>query len=425
MGFNATWSMAVGGMVGGGIFTVLGVIIALAGSLAWLSFLLGGIIAFCTGYSYTSLSTKFQSGGGAFDFLRQAKLADFAGGLSWVLIMGYALTISVYGYTFGHYLNAVVGAGSWLPKVAAATLIVTLVGVNLLGVGQAAWLEIVTVWGKLAVLLGLAAWGLVKFNPANIAYPEASPNGIPGALIGAAAIFMAYEGFQLLTYDYADIRDADRTLPRATLSAIVAVIVIYIMVTLGAASLVGAGQLVAQKEIALAAAGQAAFGTAGLVLVSIAAVFSTASAINATLFATARLARRVATDGELPAFFCHLNARRMPDRSLIVLGLAGAGLAVVGNLSNLVEAASLVFLFTFVIVNVAAYREHVQRLWLPAIGAVLGTMAFIGLVIRLAMTQPLALVAIGGISAFAVGGQLVKRSRRRRGIQDTGCDEDS
>jgi amino acid transporter len=117
MGFNATWSMAVGGMVGGGIFTVLGVIIALAGGLAWLSFLLGGVIAFCTGYSYTALSTKFQRGGGAFDFLRQAKLADFAGGLSWVLIMGYALTISVYGYTFGHYLNAVVGAERGSPRL--------------------------------------------------------------------------------------------------------------------------------------------------------------------------------------------------------------------------------------------------------------------------------------------------------------------
>ena len=89
------------------------------------------------------------------------------------------------------------------------------------------------------------------------------------------------------------------------------------------------------------------------------------------------------------------------------------------------EAASLVFLFTFVTVNVAAYREHVPRLWLPAMGAILGTMAFIGLVARLAVTQPFSLVAIAGISAFAVAGQFIKRSRRRRGIEVMGCDEDS
>lgn len=52
MGLNATWSMAVGGMVGGGIFSVLGVVVMLAGSWAWLSFILAGLIALATGYSY-------------------------------------------------------------------------------------------------------------------------------------------------------------------------------------------------------------------------------------------------------------------------------------------------------------------------------------------------------------------------------------
>ncbi len=82
------------------------------------------------------------------------------------------------------------------------------------------------------------------------------------------------------------------------------------------------------------------------------------------------------------------------------------------------------FLFTFVVVNVAAYREHVPRRWLPSIGAILGTLAFIALVVRLAATQPLSLIAITGIIAFAVGGRLVKRSRQRRGIMATGCNED-
>ena len=51
MGFNATWSMAVGGMVGGGIFSVLGVVLQVAGSWAWLSFVLAGLIALATGRS--------------------------------------------------------------------------------------------------------------------------------------------------------------------------------------------------------------------------------------------------------------------------------------------------------------------------------------------------------------------------------------
>ena len=367
------------------------------------------MIALCTGHSYAGLSTKFQEAGGAFEFLRRAKFSEFAGGLSWVLILGYILTISVYGFTFGHYLNAVIGLGPWVPRIAAVAIIAFLVWINLLGVSDAAWLEIVTVWGKLAVLLGLAAFGLLHYN---VAYPQASPGGLAGGLVGGAAVFMAYEGFQLLTYDYDDIRNADRTLPLATQTAILAVILVYIVVSLGAASIVGASQLVAYQEVALAAAGQAAFGTVGKVLVSIAAVFSSASAINATLFATARLGVRVANDGELPAPLAHQNAHGMPDRAVILLGIGGAALAAAGTLSVLVEAASLTFLFTFVTVNGIAAFERIPHSWIAWAGVALGSAALVGLVVRMAATDLPALLVVCFVVALAIAGRVARHFLR-------------
>ncbi len=71
MSFNATWSMAVGGMVGGGIFSVLGVIISIAGQWAWLSFVLAGLIALISAHSYSQLSLKYRKSGGAFTFLNE------------------------------------------------------------------------------------------------------------------------------------------------------------------------------------------------------------------------------------------------------------------------------------------------------------------------------------------------------------------
>ena len=87
MNFNATWSMAVGGMVGGGIFSVLGVIIGTAGQWAWLSFLIAGVIALISAHSYSQLSIKYSEGGGAFTYLRQIDHKGFAGSLSWILIL--------------------------------------------------------------------------------------------------------------------------------------------------------------------------------------------------------------------------------------------------------------------------------------------------------------------------------------------------
>lgn len=78
MNFNATWFMAVGGMVGGGIFSVLGVIIESTGQWAWLSFLLAGLIALISAHSYSQLALKYNEGGGAFTFLRKISYAGFA-----------------------------------------------------------------------------------------------------------------------------------------------------------------------------------------------------------------------------------------------------------------------------------------------------------------------------------------------------------
>ena len=213
---------------------------------------------------------------------------------------------------------------------------------------------------------------------------------------------MAYEGFQLLTYDYDDIRDPDQTLPRVVLSSIVVVIGVYVVVALGVTMLVGAGGVVEQQEVALAVAGQAAAGTLGLVVVTVAAAFSTGSAINSTLFATARLASEVARDGELPEAAAHTNEAGVPDRAVITLGALAAALAAVGTLSTLVEAASLAFLFTFATVCGLAFRERAGSRVLTGLGAVAASGATVALVVRLVRVDPWALAALGALVGVAV-----------------------
>lgn len=369
MGFNATWSMAVGGMVGGGIFSVLGVVVNTAGQWAWLSFILAGLIALIAAYSYCRLTLLYQKGGGAFVFLNEINHKGMATSLAWLLVLGYTLTISVYAYTFGHYVAHVFNWGGWLPKILAAAVIAALALVNLKGVGDASRLEIITVWGKLLVLVGLALLGLVHWSPAQLT-AGVDVRSWPTALVGAATIFMAYEGFQLLTYDYNDIQNPQTTLFKATLSAVVAVIAVYVVVTLGATMLVGAGTLVAKKEIALAIAGQQAMGTMGLVVVVIAAAFSTSSAINATLFSTARFIKSLAAQEALPAVLRKENEAHVPY--LAVLGIAALAvlLEAVGSLTSLVDVASLIFLFMFGTVSFLAFLQRVKFRLLCLLGAI-------------------------------------------------------
>jgi amino acid transporter len=401
LGFQATWSMAVGGMVGGGIFSTLGVVIGIAGQWAWLSFLIAGMVALASGYSYSKLADKYGEGGGAFTFLRKIHKDGFAGSLSWVLILGYILTNSVYAYTFGTYLAHVFDLGAWFPRAAALSILGLFVGLNLRGVGESSMTEIFLVWFKLIVLIGLACFGLFKWSPDQLSagIPDA---GISAAIFGAAAVFMAYEGFQLLAYDYDEIDNPKKTLPRALISAILVVIVIYIIVALGVAMLIGADKVVANDEVALAIAGKQALGTTGLIIVTIAAAFSTGSAINSTLFATARLGKTVADHDELPKSFAHVNSSGIPNRAIIGLGSVSAIFAIFGNLSSLVEAASLTFLFTFTTVNFLAWKAKAGHRFMTASGAIMAAAATIALTIRLAKEQPWSLAAIIATILIAV-----------------------
>ncbi len=401
LSFQATWSMAVGGMVGGGIFSTLGVVIGIAGQWAWLSFLLAGLVALASGYSYSKLADKYGEGGGAFTFLRKIHKDGFAGSLSWVLILGYILTNSVYAYTFGTYLAHVFDFGSWFPRAAALSILGLFVGLNLKGVGESSGAEIFLVWFKLIVLIGLACFGLFQWNPGQLSagIPDA---GISAAIFGAAAVFMAYEGFQLLAYDYDDIDNPKKNLPRALIAAILGVIVVYIVVALGVAMLIGAGNVVANDEVSLAIAGKQALGTTGLVIVTIAAAFSTGSAINSTLFATARLGKIVADHDELPKSLAHTNDNGIPNRAVIGLGICSAVFAVFGNLSSLVEAASLTFLFTFATVNFLAWKEKAGHRFLTGTGAIMAAAATISLTVRLVEKQPWSLAAIAGTTLIAV-----------------------
>ncbi|MAS87256.1 MAG: amino acid permease [Micavibrio sp.] len=380
MGFNATWSMAVGGMVGGGIFATLGLVIELAGAYAWLAYLVGGIAALITGVSYQSLARRFEEGGGVYTFLREVKQKTLAVDMAWLLMVSYILTISVYAFTFGHYMEYLLGFGQGIiARIAAAVIIISLTAINLRGVSSAAWVEIVAVWFKCLILAGLSLIGLWHFNPDVLAYTEVQYAPIFGVGIGAAVVFMAYEGFQLLAYDYEDINEPKRTLPLAITTAIVFVIVLYIIITLGTAALVGTEVIVQDKEIALAKAGQAAMGVAGMIIVSLAAVMSTASAINSTLFATARLAKHVAEKKDMPAFFAKENKHNVPNHSLVLLGGIALFFAIIGDLGQLVEGASLLFLIIFTIVNTIAARHTDHYRTLKWAGAVLcGSLAACG-----------------------------------------------
>jgi amino acid transporter len=382
LGLLAVWAIAVGGMVGGGIFSTLGVVISSAGHWAALSFVAGGLIAYATGHSLAALTVKSDAAGGIYTFLRDEGATRVARASAWILLAGYVLTCAVYAYTFGAYLGHALGGPDWMPKAMAAGAIIALTALNLRGAGQAAGVEIAIVAVKLAILAALAIFGLSQFEADRLSI--AQQPGWLGVIVGAASVFMAYEGFELLAYDYEEMEDRKRTITHVMPLAIGSAALIYVLVALAVPMLTGTKAVIENGEVALAMAGKAALGTPGLIAVTIAAALSTASAINATLFSSARLAREVAQDGALPGALARQNGSGAPWLSVLSIAVLALVLALIGGLDGLVSAASIVFLIVFATLNALAWKQDVGRRLITIPGTVLGFAALGVLALHLA-----------------------------------------
>lgn len=347
--------MAVGGMIGGGMFATLGLMLDVAGPAAWISFVLAGAAAFATAQSYAALTAEIGQGGGIFRFLVARGRTRLALFVVATLIAAYTLSIAVYAYTFGAYIAAVFPAAPWLVRALAGGSILAVLALNLAGATQASLAEILAVCIKLVSLYAIALVGLVDFASGPFV-PRRIDLDLAGAvLLGAATVFMAFQGFQLLTYDREDLQKPEINLARAFRWGIATTTLTYILVTLAAVLLVGVETIIEDQETALNTIGRAAFGEPGLYLMVGVAGLATVTAINATLFATARLARLAARE---------IGLGRSDGRDaglglspfLIALALAALALSLFGGVQELIRCASFLFLLVFAAVNLLALR---------------------------------------------------------------------
>ena len=406
--------MAIGGMIGGGIFSVLGVTIDLAGHLAFAAFLLGGVIAGLTAHAYAGLALRAGRAGGPFIYLRDEGHTRAAAWVAWLLIVGYVFALAVYAFTFGHYLANVVGAPVVVARLAGIGVMGLFVAVNLRGVATSGRTEDVIVLTKLAVLAGISLIGVSMFSPTRLA--PLDNQGLLGVFLGAAVIFVAYEGFELLPYDYDDIAEPRRTLPRALYVSLAVVVFVYVAVTIASQMLLADQAIIDRKEVAFAVVGKKALGGFGLWAATVGAAFSTSSAINATLFSTARLVRDVSAAGELPARLGR-EQRGLPAGAVLWIATLGAAFSLLPGITEIVSFGSLTFLLVFGLVNLLHARHTATPgldRGLAYLGAAACTAAAGGLLYYLGRSDRPALALIGACAVvIGVARAAFVGSRRR------------
>ena len=389
IGLKEAISIGIGGMVGGGIFAVLGLAVALAQGGTPLSFLFAGLIALITSYSYVKLSLKYPDRGGTVKFVNQGfGIGLFSGGINNLLWISYIIMLALYASAFGSYapnLFEITSDKVIDTHIYATAIILLATGINYYSIAVVGKIESYAVIIKLIILLSFVGFGLYGLF-GNPHLEQLSPEHweSPFKLLTAGmVIFVAYEGFELIANAAPDIINPKKNIPRAYYSSVLFVILLYIIIAAITVGSLEFSQIATAQDYVLAEAAKPMLGKVGFTVITIAALISTFSAINASLYGGSRVNYEIAEDDELPKQF----TSKLWNQPIGLFITAVATLVLVNTLKleSISTAGSVGFLLIFAIVNYTGFKlskEVGGKKSIPLIGAVLCFLAMIALLVQ-------------------------------------------
>lgn len=379
-------SIGIGGMVGGGIFAVLGLAVTFAKGGTPVAFIFAGIIALITSYSYSKLSVIYPDRGGTVKFINQGLgKTVFSGGISNLLWVSYIIMLSLYASAFGAYApNLLVIKGKEIDfHIYATAIILIATSINYYSIKVVGVIESFAVIIKLVILIsfvGIGIYGLVG-NP-NLEQLSLEQWENPLKLLtGGMVIFVAYEGFELIANAAPDIKRPRKNIPRAYYYSIIFVILLYCIIASVTVGSLPFKEIAVAQDYVLAEAAKPLLGKTGFAIITVAALISTFSAINASLYGGSRVSYEISKDDELP----HQLTFQLWNHpiGLLITTIATLVLTNLLDLESISTAGSVGFLLIFACVNFVGLKlsnKTNSNKIIPLIGFLLCSLALIVLI---------------------------------------------
>ncbi|MDE0358489.1 MAG: amino acid permease [Gammaproteobacteria bacterium] len=397
MGLFGATILGVGAIVGGGILALAGTAFSVAGPSAMVSFAMNGGIALLTAASFARLARRFPQSGGTYTYAKNVFSIELAFVVGWVV--WFASIVAGVLYALGFAAFFMEGLLRALPQLAETRLggdtarlaaAAVAIGAYMLAlVRRAAGGGTAETIGKVvvfAVVIAGGAWAWATGSPGELA-DRLNPfftEGAGGVVRAMGYTFIALQGFDLIAAVGGEVRDPQRTLPRAMYLSLGIALTLYLpmlflFATVGTPAGAGgvAAVAAANPEGLVAAAVEEYMGVAGYWLVIGAGILSMLSALQANLLGASRVAFAMARDRTLPRRLARMRGSSgTPATAVVVTGTVVAVIALaVGEVPAAGAASSLIFLISFAMVHVATvlveYRSASRRIsFLPVLGGV-------------------------------------------------------
>jgi len=239
-------------------------------------------------------------------------------------------------------------------------------------------------------------------NPENITQLAPSNWESPLLLLsGGMVIFVAYEGFELIANSVSDLEDREKNTEKAYFVTVGFVILLYILIAIVTVGALPFKEIANAQDYVLAKAAEPTLGHFGFTIITITALISTFSAINATILGSGRVNYNIAEDQELPKYFCHKFLGK--PIGFLVTAVLSILLVNIFDLQSISTAGSSGFLLIFGIVNYIGFKKHKElgsKNWIHLIAAILCFLAFFTLLIQQFQNNKLGVLVSLGIIVF-------------------------
>jgi amino acid transporter/nucleotide-binding universal stress UspA family protein len=373
--------MSLGMMIGAGVFLGVGNSIAVAGpGGVILTFALNGVLAMLTALSYAELSSAIPRAGGAYNFARIG-LGRGAGFLSgWIQWFASAIAGSVYALTFSIYgIRYLETLGLWgwtrgIPNVSVKVLSVAIalffIYINYRGASSTGKVGAFFTLGQTVFLafIGVVGFIVVIFEPERLAnFQPFLPNGWSRLLATMGFTYVAFEGFEVIAQAGDETVNPRKNLPKAMLVSVFIVMLLYIGVAFATVVSVKAGSPGVENTPPWEWIGgfrERGFGEAisrlmpmANLLLTLAVIFASTSALNATIFSATRASYALGRDRMLPQSVASISRKhKTPWVALSLTGLIVILIATVLPTMDVASSASMMFLILFLLVNVCVIK---------------------------------------------------------------------
>lgn len=395
--------IGLGSMVGAGIFAAFAPAAAAAGAGLLIGLAIAAVVAYCNATSSAQLAAQYPTSGGTYVYGRE-RLGQWPGFVAgWGFVIGKTASCAAMAMTFAAYAVP----GPWQKPVAVAAVL-ALAAINYFGVTRTAAATRVIVSFVLVVLAVVIVAGLTSGAPAlDGAEGLRIQGGWYGVLQSAGLLFFAFAGYARIATMGEEVKDPQRTIPRAILTALGLALVIYVLIaasvlmTLGASSVASSATPLADVVTARGWAGAEPLVRIGAAAAALGALLALVAGVGRTSLAMAR-------HQDLPRWLAAVHPRhQVPHRAEITLALVVSGIILVTDLRDAIGFSSFGVLVYYLIANIAAAtQEGPHRRYTKAwqgLGA-------IGCVVLVATLPPTSIFA--GAAVLAVG--LVYRLIRLR-----------